>query len=105
MAVPPGRGESAICVAARLGLGFAFGSLINDAEDAARFYAKTFSDSSVGAAHRAPGDFPSRKKGDVLTVGFSVMGVRCLGLNGGPAFKHNESLSFQLATKDKCGLS
>jgi hypothetical protein len=61
-----------------------------DAEDAARFYAKTFPDSSVGAVHRAPGDFPSGRKGDVLTVEFTVMGIPCLGLNGGPAFKHNE---------------
>ena len=68
------------------------------AEDAARFYAKTFPDSSVGAVHRAPGDFPSGKKGDVLTVEFTVMGVACLGLNGGPAFKHNEAFSFQIAT-------
>jgi predicted 3-demethylubiquinone-9 3-methyltransferase (glyoxalase superfamily) len=57
------------------------------AEDAAQFYAKTFPDSSVGAVHRAPGDFPSGKKGDVLTVEFTVMGIPCLGLNGGPAFK------------------
>src|SRR5882724_6013803 len=55
-----------------------------DAEDAARFYAKTFPDSSVGAVHRAPGDFPSGKKGDVLTVEFTVLGIPCLGLNGGP---------------------
>ena len=61
------------------------------AEDAARFYAKTFPDSSVGAVHRAPGDFPSGKKGDVLTVEFTVMGIPCLGLNGGPEFKHNEA--------------
>src|SRR5262245_66551858 len=59
-----------------------------NAEDAARFYARTFPDSSVGAVHRAPGDFPSGKKGDVLTVEFTVMGISCLGLNGGPAFKH-----------------
>jgi len=58
------------------------------AEDAARFYADTFPDSSVGAVYRAPGDFPSGKKGDVLTVEFSVMGIPCLGLNGGPAFAH-----------------
>ena len=57
-----------------------------DAEDAARFYAETFPDSSVGAVHRAPGDFPSGKKGDVLTVEFTVMGVPCLGLNGGPRY-------------------
>ena len=58
-----------------------------DAEEAARFYAKTFPDSSVGAVHRAPGDFPSGKQGDVLMVEFTVMGIPCLGLNGGPAFK------------------
>src|SRR5437773_1496086 len=69
-----------------------------NAEDAARFYAKTFPDSSVGEVHRAPGDFPSGKRGDVLTVEFTVMGVPCLGLNGGPAFKHNEAFSFQVAT-------
>ena len=72
-----------------------------DAEDAARFYAKTFPDSSVGAVHRAPGDFPSGKKGDVLTVEFTVMGIPCLGLNGGPAFKQSEVFSFQVATADQ----
>jgi predicted 3-demethylubiquinone-9 3-methyltransferase (glyoxalase superfamily) len=72
-----------------------------DAEEAARFYAKTFPDSSVGAVHRAPGDFPSGKQGDVLTVEFTVMGIPCLGLNGGPAFKHNEAFSFQVATEDQ----
>jgi 2-polyprenyl-6-hydroxyphenyl methylase/3-demethylubiquinone-9 3-methyltransferase len=72
-----------------------------DAEDAASFYAKTFPNSSVGAVHRAPGDFPSGKKGDVLTVEFTVMGIPCLGLNGGPAFKHNEAFSFQVATADQ----
>jgi len=72
-----------------------------DAEDAARFYAKTFPDSSVGAVYRAPGDFPSGKKGDVLTVEFTVMGIPCLGLNGGSAFKHNEAFSFQVATTDQ----
>jgi 2-polyprenyl-6-hydroxyphenyl methylase/3-demethylubiquinone-9 3-methyltransferase len=72
-----------------------------DAEDAARFYAKTFPDSSVGAVVRAPGDFPSGKKGDVLTVWFTVMGIPCLGLNGGPEFKHNEAFSFQVATVDQ----
>ena len=70
-----------------------------DAEAAARFYAKTFPDSSVGAVHRAPSDFPSGKKGDVLTVDFTVMGVPCIGLNGGPAFKHSEAFSFQVATE------
>ncbi len=73
----------------------------SDAEDAARFYAKTFPNSSIGAVHRAPGDFPSGKQGDVLTVEFSVMGVPCLGLNGGPAFKHSEAFSFQVATEDQ----
>jgi predicted 3-demethylubiquinone-9 3-methyltransferase (glyoxalase superfamily) len=72
-----------------------------DAEDAARFYAKTFPDSAVGAVHRAPGDYPSGKKGDVLTVEFTVMGIPCLGLNGGPEFKHNEAFSFQVATADQ----
>ena len=72
-----------------------------DAEDAARFYAKTFPDTSVGAVYRAPGDFPSGRQGDVLTVEFVVMGVSCLGLNGGPAFKHSEAFSFQVATADQ----
>jgi len=71
------------------------------AEDATRFYAATFPDSSVGAVHRAPADFPSGKKGDVLTVGFTVLGIPCLGLNGGPAFKHTEAFSFQVATDDQ----
>ena len=69
-----------------------------DAEAAARFYAKTFPDSVVGAVHRAPSDYPSGKAGDVLTVEFTVAGVPCLGLNGGPVFKHNEAFSFQIAT-------
>lgn len=72
-----------------------------DAENAARFYAETFPDSSIGAIHRAPADFPSGKKGDVLTVEFTVMGIPCLGLNGGPAFKHTEAFSFQVATTDQ----
>jgi 2-polyprenyl-6-hydroxyphenyl methylase/3-demethylubiquinone-9 3-methyltransferase len=72
-----------------------------DAEAAARFYAKTFPDSSVGAIHRAPSDFPSGKKGDVLTVDFTVVGIPCIGLNGGPAFKPNEAFSFQIATADQ----
>jgi 2-polyprenyl-6-hydroxyphenyl methylase/3-demethylubiquinone-9 3-methyltransferase len=72
-----------------------------DAEDAARFYASTFPDSSVDAVHRAPGDFPSGKEGDVLTVEFTVMGIPCLGLNGGPAFQHSEACSFQVATADQ----
>jgi predicted 3-demethylubiquinone-9 3-methyltransferase (glyoxalase superfamily) len=69
-----------------------------DAEAAARFYAETFPDTRVGTSHRAPGDFPSGKKGQVLTVEFTVCGIPCIGLNGGPAFKHNEAFSFQIAT-------
>ena len=72
-----------------------------DAEEAARFYAQTFPDSSVDAVHRAPGDYPSGKEGDVITVEFTVMGIPCLGLNGGPAFKHSEAFSFQVATEDQ----
>jgi len=72
-----------------------------DAEEAARFYAATFPDSAVGTVYRAPGDYPSGKQGDVLTVEFSVMGIPCLGLNGGPAFKHCEAFSFQIATADQ----
>ena len=71
------------------------------AEEAAQFYAATFPDSSVGAVHYAPGDFPSGKKGDVLTVEFNVMGIPCLGLNGGPAVMHNMAFSFQVATADQ----
>lgn len=71
------------------------------AEEAARFYAKTFPDSSVGAVLHAPGDFPSGKKGNVLTVEFTVIGLPCLGLNGGPAFKQTEAFSFQVATVDQ----
>ena len=73
----------------------------NDAEAAARFYAKTFPDSSVGEVMRAPGDFPGGKQGDVLTVEFTVLGIPCLGLNGGPAFKQSEAFSFQVATNDQ----
>ena len=71
------------------------------AEEAAHFYACTFPDSSVGAVMHAPGDYPSGKQGDVLTVEFTVMGIPCLGLNGGPEFQHNESFSFQVATDDQ----
>jgi predicted 3-demethylubiquinone-9 3-methyltransferase (glyoxalase superfamily) len=71
------------------------------AHDAAQFYAATFPDSAVTAVHRAPGDFPSGRQGDVLTVEFSVAGIPCLGLNGGPAFKPNEAFSFQIATDDQ----
>jgi predicted 3-demethylubiquinone-9 3-methyltransferase (glyoxalase superfamily) len=69
--------------------------------DAARFYAETFPDSAVGDVLRAPGDYPSGQQGDVLTVSFTVMGVACLGLNGGPAFSHTEAFSFQVATDDQ----
>jgi len=72
-----------------------------DAEEAARFYARTFPDSSVGAVHRAPGDNPSGMQGEVLTVEFTVMGLPCMGLNGGPAFKQSEAFSFQVATEDQ----
>ena len=72
-----------------------------DAEEAARFYADTFPDSSVNAVHKAPGDYPSGKEGDVITVEFTVMGIPCLGLNGGPQFKHNEAFSFVVATDDQ----
>lgn len=66
--------------------------------DAATFYAATFPDSTVDAIHHAPGDYPSGKQGDVLTVQFTVMGIPCLGLNGGPMFTHTEAFSFQVAT-------
>ena len=69
--------------------------------DAARFYADTIPDSVVTAVHRAPGDYPSGKQGDVLTVEFTVAGIPCLGLNGGPMFKHSEAFSFQIATDDQ----
>ncbi|GFO60107.1 VOC family protein [Geomonas silvestris] len=71
------------------------------AEEAARFYAETFPDSSVDAVHLAPGDFPSGKEGVVLMVEFTVMGIPCIGLNGGPEIKHNEAFSFQVATADQ----
>jgi predicted 3-demethylubiquinone-9 3-methyltransferase (glyoxalase superfamily) len=73
----------------------------HDAEAAARFYAETFPDSTVGAVHRAPADFPGGQAGDVLTVEFTVCGVACIGLNGGDTFKHNEAFSFQIATDDQ----
>src|ERR1700761_572094 len=72
-----------------------------DAEAAARFYAATFPNSAVRAVHRAPGDFPGGKQGDVLTVEFTVLGIPCLGLNGGPQFKQSEAFSFQIATDDQ----
>ncbi|MEO5805931.1 VOC family protein [Devosia sp.] len=73
----------------------------NDAEGAARFYAAVFPDSSVGAVHRAPGDNPSTKAGAVLVVDFTVCGIPCMGLNGGPTFKQSEAFSFQIATDDQ----
>jgi predicted 3-demethylubiquinone-9 3-methyltransferase (glyoxalase superfamily) len=72
-----------------------------DAHDAARFYAATFPDSEVTAVHEAPGDYPGGKEGDVLTVEFTVLGVPCLGLNGGPEFRHSEAFSFQIATDNQ----
>jgi predicted 3-demethylubiquinone-9 3-methyltransferase (glyoxalase superfamily) len=72
-----------------------------DAEEAARFYAATFPDSSVGEVMRAPGDFPSGKEGNVLTVRFTVLGIPCIGLNGGPMFKQDEAFSFQITTEDQ----
>jgi predicted 3-demethylubiquinone-9 3-methyltransferase (glyoxalase superfamily) len=72
-----------------------------DAEAAARFYAEVFPDSHVGAVHRAPADFPDGKAGDVLTVEFTVAGIPCIGLNGGPAFPQSEAFSFQIATDDQ----
>ncbi len=70
-----------------------------DAEDAARFYAETFPDSSVGKVMRAPSDFPEGgREGQILTVEFTVVGIRCIGLNGGPAFSQSEAFSFQIGT-------
>jgi predicted 3-demethylubiquinone-9 3-methyltransferase (glyoxalase superfamily) len=70
----------------------------HDALEAARFYAATFPDSRVTSVQKAPGDYPGGRKGDVLTVEFTVCGVPCIGLNGGPAFPHSEAFSFQIAT-------
>ena len=72
-----------------------------DAEEAAHFYAATFANSSVGAVHRAPSDYPDGKEGEPLTVEFTVAGVACVGLNGGPQLKHTEAFSFQIATDDQ----
>ena len=69
-----------------------------DAEEAATFYAATFPDSHVGSVHRAPADFPGGKQGDALTVDFTVLGINCVGLNGGPIFPHSEAFSFQVHT-------
>ena len=73
----------------------------HDALDAAHFYAATFPESEVTAVHKAPADYPDGKEGDVLTVEFTVLGIRCLGLNGGPAFHHSEAFSFQVTTEDQ----
>jgi predicted 3-demethylubiquinone-9 3-methyltransferase (glyoxalase superfamily) len=73
----------------------------HDAEEAARFYAQTFPDSTVGAVQRSPSDFPDGKAGQVLTVEFTVCGLPCYGLNGGDMFKHSEAFSFQIATEDQ----
>ena len=72
-----------------------------DAEDAARFYAATFPDSSIGAVIRAPGDYPAGKAGDVIVVEFTVLGIPCMGLNGGPTFKQTEAFSFSISTEDQ----
>ncbi len=72
-----------------------------EAEAAAHFYAETFPDSHVGSIHRAPSDTPGNKAGDVMTVEFTVLGLPCIGLNGGPIFKHNEAFSFQVATEEQ----
>jgi predicted 3-demethylubiquinone-9 3-methyltransferase (glyoxalase superfamily) len=72
-----------------------------DAEAAARFYARTFPDSTVNGIHLAPGDYPSGQKGDVLTVDFTVLGIPCIGLNGGSRFRHSEAFSFQVSTEDQ----
>lgn len=72
-----------------------------DAEAAANFYAQTFPDGRVGKVYRAPGDYPDGKAGNVLTVAFTVCGIPCIGLNGGPIFKHSEAFSFQIATEDQ----
>ena len=72
-----------------------------DALEAARFYAATFPDSKVNAVFKAPTDYPSGKEGEVLTVDFTVLGLPCLGLNGGPAFKQTEAFSFQIATDNQ----
>ncbi len=72
-----------------------------EAEQAARFYAEIFPNSSVGIIHRAPSDYPSGKAGDVLTVEFTVLGIQCIGVNGGSYFKHSEAFSFQVATANQ----
>ena len=73
----------------------------SDAEGAARFYAETFPNSSVGKVHLSPADNPSAKEGEPLTVDFTVMGIRCMGLNGGPHFRQSEAFSFCVITEDQ----
>jgi 2-polyprenyl-6-hydroxyphenyl methylase/3-demethylubiquinone-9 3-methyltransferase len=70
-------------------------------EEATSFYAATFPDSAVNAVHTAPADYPNGRKGQVLTVEFTVLGIPCVGLNGGPAFKHSEAFSFMVITEDQ----
>lgn len=72
-----------------------------DAEDAARFYSQVFPNSSIGKIHKAPGDYPDGKQGDTLVVEFTVVGIPCIGLNGGPQFPHTEAFSFQIETEDQ----
>jgi len=73
----------------------------HNAEAAARFYARTFPDSAIGSVQRAPADYPNGKEGDALVVDFTVLGIPCLGINGGPMFKHSEAFSFQITTMDQ----
>ncbi|WP_144110304.1 VOC family protein [Paraburkholderia sp. BCC1886] len=73
----------------------------HDAQEAATFYAKTFPQSSIGAIHHAPTDYPGGKAGDAITVEFTVVGIPCIGLNGGSQFRHSEAFSFQIATGDQ----
>jgi 2-polyprenyl-6-hydroxyphenyl methylase/3-demethylubiquinone-9 3-methyltransferase len=73
----------------------------HDAEAAARFYATTFPDSAIRGVQRAPSDYPDGKEGDVLVVEFTVLGIPCIGINGGPTFRHNEAFSFQVGTRDQ----
>ena len=72
-----------------------------DAEEAARFYTELFPESTLGKIHQAPADYPDGKAGDVLTIEFVIAGIPCIGLNGGPQFKHSEAFSFQIATEDQ----
>jgi predicted 3-demethylubiquinone-9 3-methyltransferase (glyoxalase superfamily) len=72
-----------------------------DAAEAARFYSATFPDSKLTAIQKAPADYPGGKKGDELVVEFTVLGIPCIGLNGGPEFKHSEAFSFHVATEDQ----